>query len=364
VTVRREAPVWLVGAAGTAITAAFALRLLLPNAMDPSVFLALGRDSVQTSYARELLGDVWTRPGLGHDGRFFFVQANDPWIVEPDAHAALLDRPIYRSQRMLFPMIAGGFGLLPPSAIVWSMLITNMAAMVVGTILAAKLAAAWDIPIWLGLLVPLNIGLLFELEIGGAGILAYACCLGALHALLSERTWLASSLFAAAALSREVMVAFAVGVFVLWWLERRERPWRLLIAPLAAMAVWLAYVRYRLGGVTGVGDARGAFAAPFMGVLEAFRSWSRTPWHLVINVTLLSVVILFVPLALRSRLSIAWGAVPFAGLAMVLSADVWGQTFDLTRALAPVFTAAPFLLVFSERQRSRSSAGRLASEEP
>ncbi len=361
-TVRRDAPVWLVGAAGLAITAAFALRLLLPNGMDPSVFLALGKDSVQTSYARGLLGDVWTRPGLGHDGRFFFIQANDPWLVEPDSNAALLDRPVYRSQRMLFPMIAGGFGLFPPSAIVWSMLITNVVAMMVGAIFAARLAHAWDIPIWLGLLVPLNVGLLFEFEIGGAGILAYTCCLGALYALVTERTWLASMMFTAAALSREVMVAFAVGVFVLWWLDRRTLPWRIVLLPIAAMAVWLAYLLYRLRGVTGVGDARGAFTIPLMGFLEAFRWWTRSPWHLFVNLSLLFVVILFVPLALRSRLPIAWGAVPFVGIATLLSADVWGQTFDLSRALVPVFTAAPFLLVFSERQGSLSSAGRPGME--
>lgn len=262
---------------------------------------------------------------------------------------------------MLFPMIAGGFGFLSPGAIVWSMLMTNVAATVVGTILAAKLAEAWGLPVWLGLMFPLN-GLLFELEIGGAGILAYACCLGALYTLVTGRTWLASLLFAAAVLSREVMVIFAIGVFILGWRERHQLPWRLVITPLVAMAVWLAYLRFRLNGVIGVEEARGAFAAPFMGMLEALRSWLRTPWHLVIDVTLLSVVILFVPHAVRSRLSIAWGAIPFVGLAIVLSAEVWGQTFDLARALAPVFTAAPFLLVFSERQRSRSPAGRLSME--
>ena len=89
---------------------------------------------------------------------------------------------------MLFPMIAGGFGFLPPGAIVWSMLMTNVAAMVVGTILAAKLAEAWGAyRSGSGWMFPLNIGLLFELEIGGAGILAYACCLGALYALVTGR---------------------------------------------------------------------------------------------------------------------------------------------------------------------------------
>jgi hypothetical protein len=110
-----------------------------------------------------------------------------------------------------------------------------------------------------------------------------------------------------------------------------------------------------------VGAAGTAISAAF--AREALRSWLRTPWHLVIDVTLLSVVILFVALAVRSRLLIAWGAIPLVGLAIVLSAEVWGQTFDLARALTPVFTAAPFLLVFAERQRSPSPAGRRSMEE-
>ena len=37
------------------------------------------------------------------------------------------------------------------------------------------------------------------------------------------------------------------------------------------------------------------------------------------------------------------------GLAVFLSASVWRQTFDLTRALTPVFTAIPFAVLTSER---------------
>jgi hypothetical protein len=357
VKVIRDVPVWLIGAAGLVISVVIPLRSLLPAGMDPTVFLALGAKSpLQTRYAGSLLGEVTVRPGLGHDGRFFFVQANDPWLLHPTETGALLDRPVYRSQRMLFPMIAGGFGLFSPHVVVWSMLVTNVIAMTLGAIIAAKLAVSWDLPAWLGLLVPLNIGLLSEVEIGGAGVLAFVCCLAGLWALEHDRTWVASAFFAGAALTREVMILFAVGVFVVVWLDRRRAVWPIVAMPIVAAGLWLAYVVSRLGDVAGLGPSRGPFAPPFVGLSEAIRSsWFQDPWTFVVNVALLIVVILFVPVAVRSRLPIAWGALPFAALAMFLSVEVWRETFDLARAMAPIFTAAPFVVLFQE-----GSVGRTA----
>lgn len=345
-----------VGVAGLAIGLAFALRIMLPHGIDPTVFLRLGDESpTQTSYARQLLGDATSRRDFAHDGRWYFAQANDPWYLETERHAAVLDRPIYRAQRMLFPMIAGGFGLFPPGVVVWSMLATNLAALAIGGMLAAKLAASWGLSPWLGLWVPLNPGLLFELEIDGAGILAYICCLGAVYALVKGRTGLASLLFVAAALSREVMVLFAAGVFVPMWLDGRRAPWRILITPLVAVVLWYAYIRIRLTGVSGAGGGQEAFSAPFLGIARAFRIWALDPMHLVVNVAILLLVVAFVLVAIRSRSTLAWGALPFVFLATTLSVNVWRETHDFVRILSPVFTAIPFLVASSVQEQRRES---------
>lgn len=350
---------WVVGAIGLIIVTAFALRILIPTGMDPTVFLALGEESpIQTDYARGLLGDVATRPNnLGHDGRFFFPQANDPWYLDPARHAAVLDRPMYRGQRMLYPLIAGGFGLFPPGVVAWSMLVTNLIAIAIGAWLAARLATSWGVSSWLGLAVPLNVGLIFEIDIGGAGVLAYVFCLGGVYALVTDRTWTAAILFAAAALSREVMAAFAVGLFTLAWLDGRRFLWRIVVVPVLAMAVWYAYLRSRLTGVTGAGGAVQIFAAPFVGMWQAFRSWATNMDDLVVNVVILAIVATFMILALRSRLPLAWGALPFVALATTLSVHVWREPFDLSRALVPVFTAAPFLLVVARRDAPAPEGG-------
>ncbi|MGH2641175.1 MAG: hypothetical protein ACRDGO_05715 [Actinomycetota bacterium] len=347
---RSGIPAWLVGVAGLLIGVAIALPTLIKHEMDPTIFVALGEGStVETEYAVRLLGDVTTRQGLGHDGRFFFAQANDPWYIEPEVHAAVLDEPRYRAQRMLYPLVAGGFGFFPPDVVAWSMLVTNLLALGLGAYLAALLAVRWGGAALLGLAVPLNIGLIFELDIGGAGILAYACCLGAVSALVTERVGLASLLFAAAALSREVMVLFAIGVVVLWWLEERRFVWQIVVVPVLATAGWYVYLWYRLMGISGVGGRTENFAAPFVGIVESFRSWLMDPIDLLVNLVLLSIVVALVPLTLRSRLPLAWGALPFIALATVLSVEVLREPFNLSRALAPVFTAIPFLIFGPKR---------------
>lgn len=357
---RGSKPAWVVGAAGLAIGIGIVLRLLIPAGMDATIFLALGEDApIQTDYARAVLGDVATRKDYGHDGKFFFIQANDPWHIDPQANAAFLDRPVYRAQRMLFPMITGGFGLFSPGVIVWSMLITNVLCVGLGSLIAARIAGLWGASPWLGLSVPLNIGLLFELWIDGSGILAYVSCLGAVYALVVGRGWMAAALLAAAALSREVMVVFAVGIVVLGWVEERRIRWRLLLVPLAAIGLWNAYLQFRLMGVSGVGAPWPFFGPPLFGMFEALGSWTEDPAYLVLNVAILLIAVAFVVLGLRRRSTIVWGALPFVALATVLSSYVWREPFDISRVLAPVFTAAPFLLFLPrDSGRVRIEEGR------
>lgn len=343
----------LVGVASLAIGLMIALRLLIPNGMDATVFLALGEDApVQARYASERVGGVVTRDALGHDGKFFFIQANDPWFLDPERNAALLDRPVYRGGRMLYPMIAGGFGVFPPGWIVWSMLVTNLLAVGIGAALVASLAARWNASPWLGLAVPLNIGLIFEIGIDGAGVVAYVFCLGAVYSLVEGRSWLAALLLAAAALSREAMLAFAIGLILLSWVEERRIRWRLFAVPVAVLALWYAYLRWRLVGISGTGGGSEIFAAPFVGMLRSFPSWVQDPSDLILNGSLLFVAVVFTMKALRSRFPLVWGAIPFVLLSTVLSRYVWNEPFDLSRALTPVITAFPFVLLAQMDPRS------------
>ncbi|MBW3590200.1 MAG: hypothetical protein KY429_12380 [Actinobacteria bacterium] len=335
-----------VGVGALIIATLAALRLLVVFDMDPTVFTAFGDETTATTqYGEEKLGrEVLTRPPLGHDGKFFFVQANDPWLLNPEENAEILDRPIYRSQRMLYPVLAGGFGIFPARIIVWALPVVNVMMFAVGSGFLAAISLKHGGPAWAGYAFTLNIGLLSELFIDGAGILAFAlACVGA-WALEEERTPLAAMAFAGAALTREVMAVFIAAVAVFWLIRRRVIPWAVSLPAAIAILAWASYLRLRIDVDPGVDQVRELTLIPFSGLIQALTSGMAVfSDYLIIAVFLL--LLFTVPYrAWRSRVYFSWGAVGFAALAPFLTEFVWLKSFDISRALAPLFTV--FLLEF------------------
>jgi hypothetical protein len=349
-----------VGFVGLLIGIALALRIMAPHEFDPTIFVAWSqRDTPrQQSYPHRILATAPSDEGFGHDGKYFFVQANDPWLLHPTEHAAVLDKPLYRAQRMLYPVLLSGLGFLSPRVVLWSMVVTNILALGLGTLFAAKLAVLMKLSPWLGLCVPLNPGLMFELQFSGSGILAFACCLAALYALQIGRSGVAVALFTAACLSRETMILFCAGIVLLSWRSRKSVPWQVLIVPGIAMAAWHGYLRMRLAGISGMGEKIDIFGYPFEGILRAWSVWLTDPRHLLINATFLAVLVAFVFLAYRSDVPLAWGALPLVAIAPFFSANIWLGLFNSSRALAPVFTAFPFLVMWRVEGVARPSALR------
>ena len=341
---------WAVVATSLVIGAIYVLRVLIPAGMDPSIFLALGEETPrQTAYAEGLLGRVVLRAAFGHDGKFFFAQANDPFYLNPDEHAAFLDQPLYRGQRMLFPLLAGGFGLFPPRVVVWAMLGLNLTALILATVVAAKLATLWGASPWLGLSVPLNLGLLSEIDIGGAGVIAMLMSLAAVYAIARQPRGVSTGLLGAslllslAALAREVALLFALGLVALYWLRHRVAAWQLVAFPVLGAACWRLYLVCRLSGLPS-GEPEQALSAPFLGLWEAFGYWVQDPIDLAIGAVLLAVLAAFALKGIRSENLLAWGALPTIALATILSVRVWREPYDIARAIAPVLIAYPFLL--------------------
>jgi hypothetical protein len=346
----------VVGIVGLAIAVAYVLRILIPAGMDPSVLAAFGEESgPPTRYARDLVGEVVTRPFLGHDGRFFFAQANDPWLFDPENNAAVLDRPLYRSQRMAYPMLASLFGILAPEGVLWGLVVVNLLAFGIGTWATGSIATRLGASPWLGLAFALNFGVISEVDIDGAGVVALAAAVMAVLALHRGSIRTAAALLALSALSREVMLLFAVGVFYAERRKHRQERWLLLLIPIAAVTAWGFYARSRLVGIRGTGQTQGVFAWPFTGLVEAAGSWWDRPSVGILSMVLLLVLVLFGLRVWQRPLPIEVGAAPFALLALFLSVNVWREPYDLARAIAPVLTAYPFLVLIPQGHPARST---------
>ena len=156
---------------------------------DPAGPLMVGVEAPLRPYVEERLGDVPLTDGTGHDGKYFFVQAHDPLLLEPADHAALMERPTYRSQRMLYPLMASVGSLLGETGILWLMLLINVLAIGVGTWATAAVAQSAGVSRWFGLAFALNPGILFELAFDGSGAVAWALVMVAIYSSVRRR-WL------------------------------------------------------------------------------------------------------------------------------------------------------------------------------
>ncbi len=333
---RRAGHPAVVGIIASALIAGASYRVLATFDFDPTVFLGIGQDSSAIlTHVEPILGrTVETRGRSGHDGQWFLIQSLDPWLNDPGTFAELVDAPAYRAQRMLYPLVASLGGLLSPALLPWSMLIVNIVSFGLGAAGVARFAQLHGrSPFW-GFLFLLNIGVLAEYLIDGAGVLSLAAAVWAV-VNYSQARFVRSTLFLTiAVLAREVMLLSAMGLTIVAWLTLRRIHWRLAVVPAAVAAGWGVYVRGRLSRAGGIDEA-GALTWPFAGMLRVIPDWLADPLSLVTGVMVLVLLATFLSRTIRGRDPMSWATVGFVAVSPLLSELVWRDWFNITRATAP-----------------------------
>ena len=337
----------------TCLAAVYTVVNLAAYDWNPSIFLAVGEEAPPAPYVSAVLGtDVDMRPGPGHDGQYCFVTATDPLLIDSQIHLNASDRPTYRSQRILFPLVASAFGLLEGWAVAWGLLGLSVLTFGVGTYLTAMVAEGMGGSAWWGLAFAFNLGVISELLVGGGGHFALAFGMGAVAAVQRSRFGWSVVLLSLAALSREATLLFAAGVAVwLWSLGRRRLAVLHMAAPVLFAGLWAVYVRIRLGSASGVTEVE-EFGLPFQGLVEAARLWPTDGLNLVAGVVVLVLLTMFVIRMIREPWLVGWAAVGFVPVAILFTRPVWFSYFDITRAVSPVITAY-LLMAFAARGTAR-----------
>ena len=354
-----------IGAISFIVTAFLVGRILAGFDWNPTATIKFAEDAVsQTEYAEDLLGEVIVAPDAGHDGKFFFSQAMDPFYLEPGVHAVFLDRPTYRAQRMLYPTLSSLGGLLSPMGTAWGLIVVNVLAMVVGTVFTSLVARQLGVSPWFGLVFVLNPGLIVALNIDGANIVAMAALMAGIYYVMTERVLVASLAMTASVLARETMVIAALGLALFWLYKYRKVPWAMLIPP-TAVVTWWAYVHWRLQ--SGLAQDTQAVGWPFVGFVQAFERWVSPPISFVdlaMGVLLLLVSIALLVRSVLTPTALGWGVAGFAFLGLLLSEPVWLRWFDSTRALAPVLTAYALVVSASIASQPRGDSGEREGPDP
>jgi hypothetical protein len=210
--------------------------------------------------------------GSGHDGQQFYAVARDPFRLHADA--SFIDKPRYRFQRILFPLLAwllhptgGGQGLVE------AMLAVNIAAaLAVVAALALWAHTHRRVMLW-GLSAALLPGAFMNTRISCGGLLADGLALLAVVLFLrGGRWWYPALIAAAAALTRETTLITILGIAGSQLSVRRREAIRFALpAVVATGGWWLVLWRVFPGSNT-----NGQLGAPFRGLLEATQGWKAS----------------------------------------------------------------------------------------
>lgn len=281
------------------ISLAYVLLTLARYNFDPKIFALVG-----TQYD----------PGLpdgrpGYDGQFAYQIARDPangWTK--------VDVPAYRYQRIVYPMAARMLALGNADLVPWTLIIVNVAALTVGVWLTEEILQHFNVSRWYALIYGLSAGTLMSVRLDLTEPLAYALAQAGLLLALKDRWRWAAVLLALAALTKEMTLAVAAGLGLVYLYQRQ---WAKLLTfsalVLTPFAIW-QIVLWQWFGQPGIGSG-GALATPFE-IVPLRGLWSLA--YLDVRVFLLLAVIM-IPLAVIPALLSLWAA----------GRQVWRRVIDI-----------------------------------
>lgn len=351
------------------LLAAGLLHLLLVVVL---LALAGGDASTFVTAGDQLSNPTETPPGLtvransrGYDGQYFYRLALEPWPSEAVGYGIRLDRPPYRHQRVLYPLLAGALALGQPLLVPWTLIGLNLAAVLVLAWLAGALAQRFGRHALEGLLLALYPGLPFSLSRDLAEPLAAAFLLGSILAWRSKRPWLAGGLLSLAVLTRETAL-LAAGCWLLAVLLgsgsalgarlRRGLP---LLLPLATGLLWQAVLRWHWGRPS-VSSGQTLLRLPLSGPLLFVGLIARFDhpivWVWLAELALMVLLAGLTAVALRGSTAdrgekLAWGV--YGLFVISLSRSVWTEDWAFMRALTEAGLFGGLILLGSPVARWR-----------
>lgn len=294
------------------------------------------------------LGPLSTGDATGHDGQLYYLVARDPLGTGETPHAlAEFDDngPRYRYRRILFPLLAGGFGQLGARATLGGMIVWLAVAMGLATVAIADLSFQLNVrkPV---LVAAVNTGALVSLLLLTADAMALALALAGISLALRSKTGCAVAAFALAAMTKEVYVLVPWALAAWTWTERqRAASLALAVLPVVPVAAWSGWVAMSLPSAATAVENLGV---PLVGLFEAISFWvrqERNPVELFLaTFTGLTFVTASVMLAVGRSSVLRWLVAPWVTLGCFSTLEVWGKPNNAARVFAILWPLSILLL--------------------
>jgi hypothetical protein len=328
---------------GRAVTAAMAVLFLYgafvfvrlgQRGFNPTSFVSAGDEFTDRSAPAGL---IVAPHSAGYDGQFYYRIACDPFSLQPIVAGVHFDYPVYRLQRIGYPLLVWMLSFGNPAAVPWMMIIVNLGAL--AGIGAGAVIATNDLPVpaWSCLALALYPGFLLSVSRNLVEPLELFLIVIALVLLQRGRILVAAAVLVLAALTKETSLLFALGALLSAFLTRpRQRIHVVLLAPFVVHVAWKALL-FRLWHLPMMFVTGEHFMLPFRGILLRAREAATTGAAgrlVLIEMVLVALFGLVVALAFRSSavsqmVKLTW--LFYATLVVLLGTEFWWEDWAFLR---------------------------------
>ena len=288
--------------------------------------LRVGDESVARPIVEEELGTVPLTEGFGHDGQFFYAVGID---LNGDVMSERAGDWAYRYRRILYPLVASGFGLLDGKALLYGMVATSILSFAVAAAAAAWITHRLGVSEWLVLAILINPGIWLAVRLLTSDTLALALMLVGLAAVLAKRRTSPIPL-ALSLLAKEVYLPTPAGIAV----SRDRRRWLDFLIPLAVLLAWLAWLSSTMtSGFT----PRNNLAFPATGLIDAASNWpsmGSADWFYLILAFVFVAAGVVAAAVMKGWLR--WPMLAWVAVALISSEAVWEFGNNAARVFAPI----------------------------
>jgi hypothetical protein len=334
--------------------ATFVFVQLRRHDFNPTIFVTAGDEFTDRTAPPGLL----VAPNSsGYDGQFYYRIACDPFSMQQVAAGVHFDYPVYRLQRIGYPILVRILSFGNRAAVPWTMIVVNLASLA-GIGAAAVLATReFRIPAWSCLALALYPGFLLSVSRDLVEPLEVLLLMIALILLQRRRLALAACVLAVAALTKETSLLFTLGALLagIVTMPRRRMNFVLLL-PFAAHFGWKVLL-FRLWHLPMTFVTSEHFMLPFQGFFARAReAVAAGAASRVVLIEMMALVIfgIIVLLALRSSLApnvikTAW--LLYAALVFLLGTEFWWEDWAFLRVAVEFTILGGLIAIASPRWR-------------
>jgi hypothetical protein len=246
-----------------------------------------------------------------------------------DEVGPLLDHAGYRYRRILYPLVASGFGILEGQALLIGMIVVTIMATAVAAGATAAVANRVGLSEWAALAVLLNPGIWLSVRLLTSDTVALALMMVGLLAL-GGRLAVPAASFALSTLAKDIFVVTPIGLAV----GRDRRRWVIAGVSLLVLLAWMTWLTITLGdGFTG----RGNLSLPFVGIVDGAANWSDLDVEELVYLSFgLLTVLAGLVIGVSRRSWLRWPVLGWTALALISSNWVWDFANNAARAFAPL----------------------------